>query len=86
MVEEIFKTERHAKPLIAPAKKPFFFYYNIFLLKNQIKVRQFDIFYYFCYNYNGKEYCGHGPQIKNKKGVLCTPFLNSKNSFLHLAL
>ena len=47
MVEEIFKTERCAKPLIASAKKPFFFYYIIFFIKNQVKVRKIDIFYYF---------------------------------------
>ena len=47
MVEEIFKTERCVKLLIAPAKKPFFFYYIIFFIKNQIKVREIDIFYYF---------------------------------------
>ena len=47
MVEEIFKTERCAKPLIAPAKKPFFFYYIIFFIKNQVKALEIDIFYYF---------------------------------------
>jgi hypothetical protein len=47
MVEEIFKTERGAKPLIASEKKTFFFYYNIFFIKSQVKVPKFDIFYYF---------------------------------------
>ena len=47
MMEENFATERHTKPLIAPAKKPFFFYYNIFFIKNQVKVLEIDIFYYF---------------------------------------
>ena len=47
MVEDNFKTERYAKPLNAPAKKPFFFYYNIFFIKNQVKALEIDIFYYF---------------------------------------
>ena len=47
MVEEIFKTERHAKPLNAPVAKRFFFYYIIFFIKNQVKALEIDIFYYF---------------------------------------
>ena len=51
MVEEIFKTERHTKPLNAPAKKPFLCgwaaHYIIFFIKNQVKALEIDIFYYF---------------------------------------
>ena len=47
MVEEIFAAERHTKPLNAPVKKPFFFYYIIFFIKNQAKALEIDIFYYF---------------------------------------
>ena len=47
MVEEIFKTERHAKPLNCAGKKAFFFYYIIFFIKNQVKALEIDIFYYF---------------------------------------
>jgi hypothetical protein len=54
MVEEIFKTERYTKPLIAPAKKSFFFYYNIFFIKSQVNAREFDIFEKILYNYNRK--------------------------------
>jgi hypothetical protein len=54
MVEENFKTERHAKPLIAPGKWAFFFYYNIFFYKSQVNAREFDIFEKILYNYNRK--------------------------------
>ena len=47
MVEENFAAELCAKSLNAPAKKPFFFYYIIFFIKNQAKVLEIDIFYYF---------------------------------------
>lgn len=47
MVEDNFCAERHTKSLNAPAKWAFFFYYNIFLLKNQVNAREFDNFYYF---------------------------------------
>lgn len=47
MVGENFAAERYTKPLIAPAKKPFFFYNIIFFIKNQVKALEIDIFYYF---------------------------------------
>ena len=47
MVEENFAAERYTKPLIAPEKWAFFFCYNIFFLKNQVKALEIDIFYYF---------------------------------------
>jgi hypothetical protein len=56
MVEDNYKTERCRKPLNAPAKKPFFFYYIIIFIKSQVNARLFDIFYYLLYNYNGKKY------------------------------
>ena len=62
MVEENYAAERCGKPLIASEKRPFFFYYIIFFIKSQVKVLKFDIFYYFCYNYNGKEYIKIKPQ------------------------
>ena len=55
MVEENFKTERQFFCSIASEKRPFFFYYIIFFIKSQVKSLKIDIFYYFCYNYNGKE-------------------------------
>ena len=62
MVEDNFASDRDIFMPNRPDFYAFFFYYIIFFIKSQAKALEFDIFYYFWYNYNGEVYIKIKPQ------------------------